>query len=138
MSNTRVKVNIPSNLNPKEFEILQKLSNEYAKTPLIELTNRTKKYTKELEEIAKTNGLLNLKLAQKINDTFLEVEKRWSELALDSQYWLKGAIAYYFLTQDEEDDISSPIGFEDDVDVLNSCLRLAELNQFIIRIEDFD
>ena len=133
-----MKVNIPSNLNPKEFEILQKLSNEYAKTPLIELTNRTKKYTKELEEIAKTNGLLNLKLAQRINDTILKVEKLWTELALDSQYWLKGAIAYYFLTEDEEDDISSAIGFDDDAEVLNACLRLAELNQFIIRIEDFD
>lgn len=138
MSNTRVKVNIPSNLNPKEFEILQKLSNEYAKTPILELTNRTKKYTKELEEIAKTNGLLNLKLAQRINDTILKVEKLWTELALDSQYWLKGAIAYYFLTEDEEDDISSAIGFDDDAEVLNACLRLAELNQFIIRIEDFD
>ncbi|MBK6606657.1 MAG: hypothetical protein IPG24_14520 [Leptospiraceae bacterium] len=133
-----MKVNIPSNLNQKEFEILQKLSNEYAKTPILELTNRTKKYTKELEEIAKTNGLLNLKLAQRINDTILKVEKLWSELALDSQYWLKGAIAYYFLTEDEEDDISSAIGFDDDAEVLNACLRLAELNQFIIRIEDFD
>ncbi|MBK9499263.1 MAG: hypothetical protein IPQ05_05905 [Leptospiraceae bacterium] len=133
-----MKVNIPSNLNPKEFEILQKLSNEYAKTPILELTNRTKKYTKELEEIAKTNGLLNLKLAQRINDTILKVEKLWTELALDSQYWLKGAIAYYFLTEDEEDDISSAIGFDDDAEVLNACLRLAELNQFIIRIEDFD
>lgn len=39
---------------------------------------------------------------------------------------------------DDEPDFTSPIGFEDDTEVLNACLRLAQLGALCLHPEDYD
>ena len=59
-------------------------------------------------------------------------------LATRQQYWLRGAVGYFVSSNDEEPDFDSPIGIEDDVEILNACLQFAELDSLCLRVEDFD
>jgi hypothetical protein len=45
---------------------------------------------------------------------------------------------YYANADDAEADLTSPIGFEDDVEVLNACLRFARLDELCLNPEDYD
>ena len=63
--------------------------------------------------------------------------RRLGQLADASQFWLRAAI-YYFAHDDDEPDFSSPIGFEDDAEVLNACLRLAGRDDLCLKPEDYD
>lgn len=52
--------------------------------------------------------------------------------------WLAGAILYFAQSNDGEPDLTSPIGFEDDTEVLNACLRFAHLEALCLNPEDYD
>jgi uncharacterized membrane protein YkvA (DUF1232 family) len=55
-----------------------------------------------------------------------------------AQPWLAGAVHYFTSGSDCEPDFTSPIGFEDDVEVLNACLRLAGLSHLSLKPEEYD
>ena len=42
------------------------------------------------------------------------------------------------MSEDDESDHLSPIGFEDDAEVLNACLRFANLPELCLKTEDYD
>ena len=46
----------------------------------------------------------------------------WDRLPQHARPWLKGAMAYFAAADDDVPDFGSPIGFEDDCEVLNACL----------------
>jgi hypothetical protein len=52
--------------------------------------------------------------------------------------WLAGAILYFYGCDEDEADFTSPIGFEDDTEILNACLKLAGLEELRLNPEDFD
>jgi hypothetical protein len=45
---------------------------------------------------------------------------------------------YFASCDDDEPDLSSPIGFEDDTEILNACLRFASLDDLCLKVEDYD
>jgi hypothetical protein len=45
-------------------------------------------------------------------------------------------ILYFSSANKEEDDHKSPIGFDDDAEVINACLRVAGRNDLCINPED--
>jgi hypothetical protein len=84
------------------------------------------------------NPLVNVRLATAICERIETFAAKWEELTPAARFWLGGAICYFVMSQDDESDHMSPIGFEDDAEVLNACLRLAELPELCLNIQDYD
>ncbi len=89
-------------------------------------------------EAHRQNALINVRLARAICDRFETISGRWEELTPIARFWLGGAVHYFVMSQDEESDHASPLGFEDDAEVLNACLRLADLPVLCLNIQDYD
>lgn len=84
------------------------------------------------------NRLINQRLATAIHDAIKEVIERWESVPSHARTWLAGAILYFAKCNDDEPDLNSPIGFEDDAEVLNACLQLAHLHELRLNVEDYD
>lgn len=45
----------------------------------------------------------------------------------------------YFATRnDNEPDFQSPLGFEDDAEILNACLKFIDRDDLCLNVEDYD
>jgi hypothetical protein len=87
---------------------------------------------------ARTRPSVNVRLAQAIYDCCKELVTNFETLPIHSRPWIKGAILYFAETTDGEPDFESFLGFEDDCEVLNACLQLANREDLIINPEDYD
>jgi hypothetical protein len=79
-----------------------------------------------------------LRLATAIADVAESLLSEWESIAKEHRNWFGGAILYFADSRDNEHDFSSAIGFEDDAEVLNACLKHAGRTSMCIEIEDFD
>jgi uncharacterized membrane protein YkvA (DUF1232 family) len=102
------------------------------------LGDRVQAHLQHARFAAQTNPMVNTALAEAIAATFTNLLSRWPTLTDLATPWLKGAMLYFVETDDDDPDFDSPIGFEDDVEVLNACLRMAGLEELCLSPEDFD
>jgi hypothetical protein len=86
----------------------------------------------------RTQPSVNVRLAQAIYDCCEQLVSSFDTLPDHSKAWIKGAILYFAETSDGEPDFESFLGFEDDCEILNACLRLANRDELIINPEDYD
>ena len=84
------------------------------------------------------NALVNFRMAEAIVAVARQVCSSWDDVPTHARYWLRAAIAYFTTSDDSEPDFDSPIGFEDDLEVLNACLKLAGRSDLYLRPEDYD
>ncbi len=103
-----------------------------------ELLARAETHLDDIRQAHAGNPFVNVKLAEALRDRIATVVTNWAGLSEDGQGWLRGAIAYFVDNDDEVPDRTSPIGLEDDCEVINACLRLAGLDQHCIDPEDYD
>jgi len=84
------------------------------------------------------NPFVNLRLATALFDTIARVTMVWETLAPHVRLWFAGAIVYFAASDDDEPDFTSPIGFDDDAEVLNACLRFAGYDDLCVNPEAYD
>ena len=125
-------------LTEKEFTLLTQCSNEVTELSLMELLNLAEGHLGKIRRVHLNNIFINFKLAKEIFNTFQEVITQWESIPGHSHPWLKGMIRYFSLSTDLESDFTSPIGFDDDVEIMNACLRLAGREDLCLNPEDFD
>lgn len=77
----------------------------------------------ETDAAATRNEFVDLHLSRVIAGRLRDALTTWDTLDPDARRILHAAIAYYALREDAEDDIGSVLGFEDDAQVANACLR---------------
>lgn len=99
---------------------------------------KAQEHLKNATAAADTNRLINIRLANAILEVIQNVIGQWDRLNDSHRYWLGGAILYFSSGNDDEPDFSSPIGFEDDTEVLNACLKFANLNHLCLKVENYD
>jgi uncharacterized membrane protein YkvA (DUF1232 family) len=104
----------------------------------IELLDQAKKYLEKIKMAYKKNVFINLKLAEAIFLNMQSVVERWDNLPPHCYPWLRGMMKYFTLPSDIESDFTSPIGFDDDVEIMNACLCHAGLEELCLNPEDFD
>ena len=107
----------------------------------IELPELLRKAEVHVECVARARerrAFVNLALAQAILGAIRAVIADWDRVPASARSSCRGMILYFCEGADEEDDLDSPIGFEDDAEVLNACLRLAGLPELCISTEDYD
>lgn len=123
---------LKKNLSPKYFETLQQIlpkSRKYKESHLFEACSQHANYA--LEKF-KENPIIDFETAEKLSKAFLGIEEKWEELTDDAKDNLKGAMYYFAISEDDEPDFSSFTGFDDDVEVINACLKFAKLDNLLI------
>jgi uncharacterized membrane protein YkvA (DUF1232 family) len=128
----------PEGLTEKEFSLLTRCSNEVSEFSLTELLKLAEEHLEIVRRAHSKNIFINFKLAKEIFNTFQLVADQWDSNPGHSHPWLKGMIRYFSLSTDLESDLTSPIGFDDDVEIMNACLRLASREDLCLNPEDFD
>ena len=125
-------------LNPQETEILEQLAMQAAALSTEELKKQSAGHVEAANKAKAGNAAVNVALAYAIHNVICKVFNQWSDIDAAAQYWLKGAVAYFIFDNDEVNDFGSPIGLEDDVEVLNACLDFAGLYELSLNPEDYD
>ncbi len=128
----------PEGLTQKAFDLLNKCSKESSGYSTSELIDRAKIYLERIRSAHSENIFINLRLAEAMFSTMENVVERWENLPSHSHPWLRGMMTYFTLTSDLESDFTSPIGFDDDVEIMNACLCHAGLQEFCLNPEDYD
>jgi uncharacterized membrane protein YkvA (DUF1232 family) len=111
--------------------------NEYAGTyvsPNI-LKQQIQKYLKEIEKETLQNEFINLPLAKKIARVCLLLLDVYDQYNEEEKKFINATINYFLHSHDDEEDLYSPLGFDDDAEILNECLRLLKKEDLTIEIE---
>lgn len=106
-------------------------------TPAI-LLDKASSHLQQAVDAHQKKRLVNLRLATAIQDKIKKVLVDWDKLPEVARPWLAAAILYFSSNHDEEPDFASSIGFEDDLEVLNACLRFAQREDLCLNPEDYD
>jgi len=128
----------PEGLTQKAFDLLNKCAKDASSLSTNELLDRAASHLEKIREAQRRNAYVNLKLAEAIYNNFQIVVNDWDRLPQASYPWLQGMMYYFALSSDLEDDFISPIGFDDDVEIMNACLRFADREDLCLNPEDFD
>ncbi|MEI6232651.1 MAG: hypothetical protein WCT04_06340 [Planctomycetota bacterium] len=129
---------VPAGLSPSLLKALTRHSTANDSVAIVELEPRLDGYLATVREVAKINCFVNLKLAEAIYERLQRIVAHRDSISSDRQAWCVGAICYFLADDDEEPDFASPVGFEDDAEVLNAVLRFVGKPDWCIRPEDFD
>ena len=129
---------MPAGLSRKQFAALTEHAERAAKMDLETLRRRVNSHLEETQRAHHRNRLVNVRLASAICDSISHAFDRWDELSGDARNWLGGAILYFADCNDDDPDFSSALGFEDDAELLNACLKHAGMTVQCLAVEDFD
>lgn len=126
---------LKDNLSEKHyttFTQIMRMSDKYEVKHLFEASTKHADYA--LEKF-KENVLIDFEAAEKMAAAIKGLEKCWDSLDTKAQRYFKVAMYYFAISEDDEPDFSSFTGFDDDVAVLNACLKYAELDDMIIDLK---
>ena len=128
----------PSGLTRSQFDRLSALANNASgKTPT-EMVKEAHGHLERIRMAYAQNHMINLRLATAIHEAVRKSLELWEDISETQRSWLMGAFMYFVTRDDDEPDFSSPIGFEDDTEVLNACLRFAQMHDLCVDVEDYD
>lgn len=129
---------LPRGLTSQQTDHLltcQELAGQYSLDALSQMAHS---HVQRAHDAYAENALVNVQLAEAINQVAQELLASFDSLPDFARSPVRGAIYYFISDDDVEPDFGSPIGFEDDVDVLNACLELARRSDLRINAEDYD
>lgn len=129
---------MPTGISRKQFAALVEHASRSETLEPQELLRRVHLHLDDSRFAHSRNRIVNLRLATAIAEVAESLLSVWDSIAKEHRNWFGGAILYFADSRDNEHDFSSAIGFEDDAEVLNACLKLAGLTTMCIEIEDFD
>ena len=95
------------------------------------------RHAADAEAAAVGSSLINVALVSALADALMQALKRTAEDDLKAR-WIKAAALYFIHSDDDEHDFDSPIGFEDDAEVVNACLRFCGFDELCVLVEDYD
>ena len=128
----------PSGLLRSQLGRLTEFAEEAAGQSVDELRAEVDQHLERTRAAHERSRIVNLRLATAIKEAIEQVLNQWESLSANDRNWLAGAFFYFAKCNDDEPDFDSPIGFEDDAEVLNACLRFAGLNDLCLTVEDYD
>ena len=128
----------PEGLSRDTFEALSRHVHESESSTLNQLLGEAMRHVERTRRAYTKNPLINLPLAEAIAGTIKSLVDDWDKVPQHACSWCKGMMRYFVSSDDEEPDFASPIGFDDDAEVLNACLRLAGREDLCVNPEDYD
>ena len=115
---------IPCELSEKERLILEDLIAEIDVAEFENYLEKAQAHLREGQEAALLSpSRVCLKVLEEIWDTILLIERDWGHFDPTEQKLLCAMVRYFSRSYDEIADFESEIGLDDDVEVLNACMR---------------
>jgi hypothetical protein len=112
-------------LRVKELEVLEQLRRPTSVREFTRLRGRVVVHLEALEEHQLDDEHVDVRTGERIVRSLLALVDHSSELDDEQRSWLRGALNYFVLTSDADNDFDSPRGLHDDALVLNAvCMRL--------------
>jgi len=102
-----------------ELTRFQELVAPVSSDELRRLRSRVRTHVDLVDEHSLSNEFVQIDLAQKVASALFKLIDSAPTLSLDHVALVRGAAEYFLLTHDEDDDVRSPIGIEDDARVVN-------------------
>jgi hypothetical protein len=127
----------PEGLSPALIAAVSTAAQQASSIDLGYLYNRIQAHLRRAKIVSQSNPMVHVALAEAIVATYDTLMTRWSSLPASARPWIKGAMLYFVEVDDDDHDFDSPIGFDDDVEVLNACLCLAGLEELCLKLENF-
>jgi len=127
----------PEGLTQKEIDTLTKCSKEVADFQPVQLLDLAKNHLKRIRMLQSKNLYINVRLAEAIVGAFQDIFNDWENIPPHARSWCRGMVQYFCVSDDDEHDFFSPIGFKDDAEIMNACLKLAGREDLCINPEDF-
>jgi uncharacterized membrane protein YkvA (DUF1232 family) len=116
-----------------EFQkIIKEHGEVYTNTAL--LKESLEKYMDKIKEETAYNEFINVSLATKIKDVCMILINDYEKVDNEKKKYIVATINYFVTTDDEEEDLFSPLGFDDDTEILNECLSLVNKKELIIEL----
>ncbi|MYL37369.1 hypothetical protein [Halobacillus litoralis] len=118
----------------RQFQMALKEHGEVYTNPSI-LRQTIENHFEKIQEATKQNEFINLHLAEKIREVCLILINEYKKVSHDEQRYINATINYFVDINDEEDDLYSPLGFDDDAEIVNECLELIGKEDLTIDIQ---
>jgi hypothetical protein len=126
MENVRVK------LSADLFSAFYGCCDKVDDMSLQELFTSCKKHVDNTENLFATNPLVDYVTASLVFDALESICEGASAFDDEEQKLLKGVMFYFSSNSDAQDDMSSFVGFDDDVKILNVCLEVLGRNDLFV------
>lgn len=123
-------------LGGNELARLEELAIETSAGDANLLAGRISTYLDQIKVEATSNSAVDLDLANQIADVLTTLSNESSTLDGWQRTWLRGAVEYFVLPGDEQDDFDSPIGFVDDARVTNAICEVLGRSELKIPLKD--
>ena len=94
----------------------------------IALERQLASHLNQIHAAAQDNEFVDLNEARRLHDLLVGMLNNWNDLEPTQRALVSDAIRYFVQTNDEEDDLRSPVGFEDDTEVVEAVLRRISLH----------
>lgn len=99
------------------------------------LKQKVKVYLEDIKKETIYNEFINITLADKIGNVCIFLLDQYNKYNKEEQQFINVTVNYFLACNDEEEDLYSPLGFDDDAEILNECLKLIKKEDLIIDIE---
>jgi uncharacterized membrane protein YkvA (DUF1232 family) len=128
----------PSGLTRCQFDRLFEYAGRSEAMSSDDLLSAARQHLEQTRAAHARNRMINVRLASAIVNVLGGVVGTWDTINGKAGWWLRGAMYYFAISDDDEPDFQSPIGFEDDAEILNACLRFAGRDDLCLNVQDYD
>lgn len=125
-------------LHPNERDRFVSLCSATTCDELAEQLPRIATYAEEIETAAKTNELTDVETGHRIAAVLTDLVKTdcaEPSLTDEGRALLRGAVEYFLLTGDTQDDLTDLLGFDDDVRVVNAVSGVLDRDDLHINFD---
>ncbi len=122
-------------LSPEVDRILREIAIPVKPDEVEILKTEIKHYLDRIVQAQRKNEFLNEPLARRIGEIGVLLLKSYHSYTKEQQALVTGAVRYFVLAKDKDNDLHSPLGFDDDAEVMNFVLKSIGREDLIIDIE---
>ena len=125
-----------SSLSPLERVRFLNLCEARSAEMLGDDVDRVEGHVSLLEAAFAVNNLVDVDLGRAVGRTLLALLAKRNRLSYEERRLLAGAVEYFVLTGDSDNDLASPVGMVDDAKVTNATAEALGRPDLVIRIVD--
>ena len=92
-------------------------------------------YLDRIVQAQRENEFLNEPLARRIGEIGVLLLDSYHSYTKEQQSFITGAVRYFLLAKDKDNDLHSPLGFDDDAEVMKFVLKSIGRENLMIDIE---
>lgn len=103
-----------------------------ASVPMKQLTDEIEKYLTTVRSVGPYVALIDVDEAERIGERCVSLLQLASTSALPHAHTITQAAIRYFITEDDDDEVTGVLGFDDDVQIINAVCRALQRPDLVL------